>query len=194
MVRHLVQVLLFVHLMFYVHIVGVYLTSVVIFELGSLFCGIARNVNFLIFGRAVAGLGGAGIYVSIFTIIAQTIRLKDRPVYIGFFGGVFGMSSVCLIADVMFRKTYDALLGHRPIGGTFTLFGHVDYLPIVFQAVRHHTAERSGIDIILPYMLTMVVTLILSGGFVRRVGRHWSLLHFGHLYIFGPRLVSHFVI
>ena len=36
------------------------LLSVVWFEIGSLFCAVAPSVNFLIFGRAVAGLGGAG--------------------------------------------------------------------------------------------------------------------------------------
>jgi MFS family permease len=73
----------------------VYLISVCIFELGSLFCAIAKSIEFLIFGRAVAGVGGAGIFVSIFTIIAQITRLKDRPMLFGFFGGVFGISSVC---------------------------------------------------------------------------------------------------
>jgi MFS family permease len=68
--------------------------SVFIFELGSLFCAIAKSIDFLIFGRAVAGVGGAGIFVSIYTIIAQISRLKDRPVLISFFGGVFGISSV----------------------------------------------------------------------------------------------------
>jgi MFS family permease len=71
----------------------VYLTSIFIFELGSLFCAIARSMDFLIFGRAVAGVGAAGIFVSIFTIIAQITRLKDRPLFIGLFGGVFGISS-----------------------------------------------------------------------------------------------------
>jgi MFS family permease len=73
----------------------VYLISIFVFELGSLFCAIARNVDFLIFGRTVAGIGGAGIFVSIFALITQITRLKDRPVLVGFFGGVFGISSVC---------------------------------------------------------------------------------------------------
>jgi MFS family permease len=38
----------------------VYLVSIAIFELGSLFCAIAKSVEFLIFGRAVAGVGAAG--------------------------------------------------------------------------------------------------------------------------------------
>ena len=84
-----------------------YLISVFIFELGSLFCAIAKSINFLIFGRAVAGVGGAGIFVSIFTIISQITRLKDRPVLIGFFGGVFGISSVCPLSIPTFYPFND---------------------------------------------------------------------------------------
>ena len=36
------------------------MASVTWFEIGSLFCAVAPSVNFLIFGRAVAGIGGAG--------------------------------------------------------------------------------------------------------------------------------------
>jgi MFS family permease len=78
----------------------VYLISIFIFELGSLFCAIAKSLEFLIFGRTVAGIGGAGIYVSIFTLIAQITRLKDRPLLVGFFGGIFGISSVCPLSPV----------------------------------------------------------------------------------------------
>jgi MFS family permease len=58
-------------------------------------------MNFLIFGRAVAGVGAAGIFIAIFTIIAQITRLKDRPVFIGFFGGVFGISSVYVASLIL---------------------------------------------------------------------------------------------
>jgi hypothetical protein len=36
------------------------MAAVTVFEIGSLFCAVAPSVNFLIFGRAVAGMGGAG--------------------------------------------------------------------------------------------------------------------------------------
>lgn len=48
-----------------------FLVTVVIFEIGSLFCAVSPSVEFLIFGRAVAGLGGAGIWVAIMSIIAR---------------------------------------------------------------------------------------------------------------------------
>ena len=38
-----------------------FLVSVAVFEIGSLICAVAQNSTTLIVGRAVAGLGGAGI-------------------------------------------------------------------------------------------------------------------------------------
>ena len=38
------------------------LFAVLVFELGSLICGAAPNMITLIIGRAVAGLGGSGIF------------------------------------------------------------------------------------------------------------------------------------
>jgi len=49
----------------------VFMTSIAIFELGSLFCAVAPSVKFLIFGRAVAGVGAGGLWVSILSIMAQ---------------------------------------------------------------------------------------------------------------------------
>jgi len=50
---------------------SVFLYSIGVFALGSLFCAIAPSVDFLIFGRAVAGTGASGLWVSIMTIVAQ---------------------------------------------------------------------------------------------------------------------------
>lgn len=38
----------------------VFILLICIFELGSLICGVAPNMNVLILGRAVAGVGGGG--------------------------------------------------------------------------------------------------------------------------------------
>ncbi|CAE6445460.1 unnamed protein product [Rhizoctonia solani] len=72
----------------------VYLAAVVLFEIGSLFCAVAPNMEFLIFGRAFAGVGAAGIFVSVLSIIAQVTRLEQRPALFGTFGAVFALSSV----------------------------------------------------------------------------------------------------
>ncbi|KAJ7636500.1 ABC transporter [Roridomyces roridus] len=70
------------------------LSSITIFEIGSLVCGVSRNVNQLIAGRTVSGLGGAGIFVSMVQVISQVTRLEDRPRIFGIVGAVFGLSSV----------------------------------------------------------------------------------------------------
>ena len=47
----------------------VFLASIVIFEIGSVICGAAPNSTAFILGRAVAGLGSAGIFSGTIIII-----------------------------------------------------------------------------------------------------------------------------
>ncbi|KAM0790108.1 hypothetical protein ACM66B_005435 [Microbotryomycetes sp. NB124-2] len=70
------------------------LVAVVIFEVGSVICGAAPDVYVLIFGRALSGVGAAGIFTSAIQILGQCTRLEDRPKLFGLFGAVFGLSSV----------------------------------------------------------------------------------------------------
>lgn len=72
----------------------VYLVCIVLFELGSLICGVAPSMNVLIFGRAFQGVGASGIFISILTILSQVTRLEQRPLLFGSFGGVFALASV----------------------------------------------------------------------------------------------------
>ncbi|KAJ6521127.1 major facilitator superfamily domain-containing protein [Mycena capillaripes] len=69
-------------------------SAITIFEIGSLLCGVSQNVNQLIAGRAVSGLGAAGIFVAMIQVMSQVTRLEDRPRLFGLFGAVFGLSSV----------------------------------------------------------------------------------------------------
>lgn len=72
----------------------VYLIAIGIFELGSLICGVAPNSTALIVGRAVAGLGSAGIFSGALIIVAYTVPLRQRPAYSGMIGGAYGIASV----------------------------------------------------------------------------------------------------
>jgi len=72
----------------------VYLLALFIFEIGSLICGVAPNSNTLIVGRAIAGLGSAGLFSGAMLIIANTVPLHQRPTYMGIIGGVYGIASV----------------------------------------------------------------------------------------------------
>ncbi|KAL9635997.1 MAG: hypothetical protein Q9164_003115 [Protoblastenia rupestris] len=72
----------------------VLLIALFIFEVGSLICGVAPSSTVLIVGRAVAGLGSAGIFTGAFVTIAHTVELEKRPAFIGMIGGVYGVASV----------------------------------------------------------------------------------------------------
>ncbi|KAI8627999.1 MFS general substrate transporter [Xylariaceae sp. FL1651] len=72
----------------------VYLTAIFIFEIGSLICGVAQNSVTLIIGRAVAGLGSAGLFSGALLILAHSVPLAKRPLYTGMIGGVYGVASV----------------------------------------------------------------------------------------------------
>ncbi|KAG8863174.1 hypothetical protein FRB96_009356 [Tulasnella sp. 330] len=72
----------------------VYLAALGIFELGSIFCGAARNMTFLIVGRAIAGVGSAGVMVACIAIVSQITRLDQRPMVFGFFAGTLALGSI----------------------------------------------------------------------------------------------------
>jgi MFS family permease len=49
-----------------------------IFEIGSLLCGVATSSTMLIVGRAVAGMGAAGLMNGAMTIVAGSVPLHKR--------------------------------------------------------------------------------------------------------------------
>ena len=71
-----------------------FLISIFIFELGSLICGVAPNSTTLIVGRAIAGLGAAGIGSGSYTIIAFSASPRKRPLFTGIIGTSYGIAAV----------------------------------------------------------------------------------------------------
>ncbi|KAL2159786.1 hypothetical protein VTH06DRAFT_1919 [Thermothelomyces fergusii] len=72
----------------------VFLSSIIVFEIGSVICGAAPTSTVLIIGRAVAGLGAAGIFSGGVLVMIPMIPLHRRPAFQGLFGVVFGIASV----------------------------------------------------------------------------------------------------
>ncbi|MFI9009172.1 MDR family MFS transporter [Actinosynnema sp. NPDC053489] len=71
-----------------------FLASVVLFLLGSLLCGWADSMTWLILSRAVQGLGAGGLMVTSAAVIADVVPLDRRGKYQGFIGAVFGVATV----------------------------------------------------------------------------------------------------
>ncbi|KAJ6609417.1 major facilitator superfamily domain-containing protein [Mycena sp. CBHHK59/15] len=84
----------------------VYITAIILFEVGSFLCGAAPTSTVLILGRAVAGVGNAGIFSGALIIMANTVPLSKRPMYTGMIAGMAGIASVAgpLLGGVLADK------------------------------------------------------------------------------------------
>ncbi|RSL85776.1 hypothetical protein CEP51_003150 [Fusarium floridanum] len=71
-----------------------FIVAILIFELGSVICGAAPNAEALITGRAIAGVGAAGLGAGAYTIIAFSAPPKKRPAFTGIIGAAYGVASV----------------------------------------------------------------------------------------------------
>lgn len=72
----------------------VFALAVAIFQLGNVLCGAAPKSSVLILGRAVAGVGSAGVLSGCFIIIAHTARPERRPLYMTILGITFSIASI----------------------------------------------------------------------------------------------------
>lgn len=72
----------------------IFIASIVLFEAGSALCGAAPSMNALIVGRAIAGLGGSGIFLGTLNFFSLTTTQQERGNYIAGIGAVWGTGAV----------------------------------------------------------------------------------------------------
>lgn len=104
----------------YYNLKWTFLVSMLVFEVGSVICGAASNSKTLIIGRAIAGLGGAGLSVGGTSIVAFTVRPTKRPMMMGVIGMTYCLAAVLgpllgLSALAPFTAPFTDILG-----GAFT--------------------------------------------------------------------------
>ncbi|MFD7995368.1 MDR family MFS transporter [Streptomyces mexicanus] len=83
---------------------GAFMTSIVLFLVGSALSGMAQNMGELIGFRAVQGLGAGGLMVGVMAIIGDLIPPRERGKYQGMMAGVMAL----------------AMIGGPLVGGTIT--------------------------------------------------------------------------
>jgi MFS family permease len=72
----------------------IYIASMCIFAAGSTISATAPNSIVFIVGRAVAGVGAAGLMTGSFVICAHSTPLRMRPIYTGIVGSMTAVGSV----------------------------------------------------------------------------------------------------
>ncbi|MFI8437199.1 MDR family MFS transporter [Streptomyces sp. NPDC079020] len=83
---------------------SIFLTSIVIFLIGSVLSGMAQDMGQLIGFRAVQGLGAGGLMVGVMAIIGDLVPPRERGKYQGMMAGVMAI----------------AMIGGPLVGGTIT--------------------------------------------------------------------------
>lgn len=83
---------------------GIFLTSIVIFLIGSVLSGMSQDMSQLIGFRAVQGLGAGGLMVGVMAIIGDLVPPRERGKYQGMMAGVMAI----------------AMIGGPLVGGTIT--------------------------------------------------------------------------
>ncbi|MFF0744109.1 MDR family MFS transporter [Streptomyces sp. NPDC004111] len=73
---------------------GIFLTSIVVFVLGSVLSGMAQDMGQLIGFRAVQGLGAGGLMVGVMAIIGDLIPPRERGKYQGMMAGVMALAMI----------------------------------------------------------------------------------------------------
>ncbi|KIO28004.1 hypothetical protein M407DRAFT_22771 [Tulasnella calospora MUT 4182] len=71
----------------------VVLGSIAFFALGSGLCGGAKNMDMLIAGRAIQGVGSGGILATTEIVVADLVPLSERGNYMGISGAVWALAS-----------------------------------------------------------------------------------------------------
>jgi EmrB/QacA subfamily drug resistance transporter len=68
--------------------------AIILFLIGSALCGVAQTMNQLIIFRALQGLGAGGLMSLSQAIVGDIVPPRQRGKYLGYFAGVFAISSV----------------------------------------------------------------------------------------------------
>ncbi|KAF3765317.1 efflux pump protein [Cryphonectria parasitica EP155] len=148
-----------------------------VFEVGSLLSGAANSSAMLIAGRAIAGLGSSGLNNGSMTIIAGSVPLKKRPVYMGVILGVgqIGVISGPLIGGALTQYTTWrwCFYMNLPIGAViaaFLVFLDVPDLTVkppftwkLFRDTVTHELDLLGFALFAPAAVMFLLALEFGG-------------------------------
>ncbi len=144
----------------------IFQASIVIFLVASALCGLSQTMNQLVFFRALQGIGAGGLMSLVLAIIGDIIPPRQRGRYQGYFGAVFGISSVAgPVLGGLFANS-NHILGVAGWRWIFYINIPLGFVALSLVAARLHLHEpekkENHIDYAGAGLLTLsVVSLIL---------------------------------
>ncbi|KAH0527546.1 hypothetical protein TsFJ059_002539 [Trichoderma semiorbis] len=152
-----------------------FLSFFLLFEIGSVICGAATSSTMLIVGRAVAGMGSAGLLTGGLIIISACVPLHRRPVLVGVMLGVsqLGIVSGPLIGGALTEYTTWrwCFYINVPIGAVVVLFmifvvipdGSVKAGPLTVLRSIHRELDLVGFALLAPAVIQLLLALQYGG-------------------------------
>ncbi|KAI9332456.1 major facilitator superfamily domain-containing protein [Zopfochytrium polystomum] len=141
-----------------------YLFAIAVFEIGSALCGAANSMPFLIVARAIAGLGGGGIFSLVIIIISDLVPLRDRAKWTGVIGAGFGLAAVAgpllggvFVDHVSWRWVFYINL---PLGAIAIIVVTL-FLNVKVKRAENMWAEFKRLDLLGTFLLVTAIICIL---------------------------------
>ncbi|RDW83255.1 MFS general substrate transporter-52 [Coleophoma crateriformis] len=137
-----------------------------VFGIGCVFCGLARNIEELVFARAFAGIGGGGMTTVVSILLSDIVPLRERGTWQGYLNIVYTIGSSSgaalggILADTIGWRW--SFLGQGPL--CFIAFGIVYFvLDLPQQEDTHWREKLRRIDFLGAFTLVIAVFSLLLG-------------------------------
>jgi len=165
--------------------------AIVLFLIGSALCGISQSMVQLIAFRTLQGIGAGGLMVTTLAVVGDIIPPRERGKYQGYFGGVFGVSTVIgpllggfFVDNLSWRWIFYVNL---PVG--------VIALSVIAAAFHAHSAkQRHAMDYLGALTLAGALTSIILFTSLGGTTWAWSSAQIVGLMVLSVLLVPLFVV